>query len=345
MRELSVPVRFVRAVLQNAPSFKIDTEALLERCGIAPRLLEQKGARISIERFAQLQTATMLAMDDEGLGYYRRPIPVGSWSMMCYAATSSRSLRTALQRYCRFFAMLDFGLMPALIESDGLATIQFLKRHSDWLEVPFVSERALFKCHRFSCWLIQEHIPLLSVRVPHKRAEFMEDYRDMFMGNPVEFDCPHTELAFSQRYLDKPLKVDERSLRSFLRSPTLSLLTPQYETSSWTMRVKQRLSEDRSLNLSMDDVAGRLHIHPQSLRRRLSEEGTSFKTIVMELHRDTALHHLGKRNISIEEVAFLSGFSETSTFIRAFKRWTGLTPYTYRKNNLESHLGVRGQVS
>ena len=81
----------------------------------------------------------------------------------------------------------------------------------------------------------------------------------------------------------------------------------------------------------LGSVAASLGIHPQTLRRRLSAEGTTFKEIKNGVRRDTALHYLGKQGLSIEEIAHRAGFSESSAFIRAFKGWTGVTPYTYRK--------------
>ena len=56
-----------------------------------------------------------------------------------------------------------------------------------------------------------------------------------------------------------------------------------------------------------------------------------FKELKNQARRDTALHFLGKQGLSIEEIAHRAGFSESSAFIRAFKGWTGVTPYSYRK--------------
>ena len=81
----------------------------------------------------------------------------------------------------------------------------------------------------------------------------------------------------------------------------------------------------------LNEVAGALEVHPQTLRRRLAGEGTSFMDLKTALRRDTALHFLGKQGLSIEEIATRAGFSESSAFIRAFKTWTGVTPYAYRK--------------
>ena len=81
----------------------------------------------------------------------------------------------------------------------------------------------------------------------------------------------------------------------------------------------------------LNAVATALDVHPQTLRRRLAAEGTTFKDIKNQVRRDTALHFLGKQGLSIEEISHRAGFSESSAFIRAFKAWTGVTPYTYRK--------------
>ena len=78
MRKLSISVHFARAVLKHTVARGVDPLPLLRNNGISPRLLQERHARISIERFADLQTATMRAMQDESLGYCRRAMPLGN---------------------------------------------------------------------------------------------------------------------------------------------------------------------------------------------------------------------------------------------------------------------------
>jgi hypothetical protein len=90
MRQLSISVHFVRAVLKHAVAKGLDPMQLLRDNRISPRLLDEEDARISVERFADLQVSTMLAMGDEGLGYGVDPLPVGSWSMTRCLQSRSR---------------------------------------------------------------------------------------------------------------------------------------------------------------------------------------------------------------------------------------------------------------
>ena len=82
-------------------------------------------------------------------------------------------------------------------------------------------------------------------------------------------------------------------------------------------------------SLSMDDIARGLAMSRQSLYRRLREDGTSFAEIHDDLRRRMALDYLGTRKTSVNETAYLLGFSEASSFVRAFRRWTGDSPKRY----------------
>jgi AraC-like DNA-binding protein len=331
MRDLSISVYFARAVLKNVVEQGLEPVSLLRKNRISPRLMLEDNARISIERFADLQVGTMQAMEDEALGYGSRRLPLGTWAMMCHAVIGCETLGHALHRYCRFFQLFECGPCPSLEEQDDSAIVRLISVGPSRECEPYLTEMLLFNTHRFASWLVQEHLPIQSVELDYKAQAAPQDYRHMFLANPVAFEQPESRLVLSRALLDKPVTQNEASLRHFLRHPVLIMLTQDYASNSWTSRVRHIVRRKLGEMPELVGVATDLDVHPQTLRRRLSAEGTTFKDIKNQVRRDTALHYLGKQGLSIEEIAHRAGFSESSAFIRAFKGWTGVTPYTYRK--------------
>ena len=331
MRDLSVSVYFARAVLKHAVSRGLDPIELLRNNRISPRLLLEENARISIERFADLQVNTMLAMEDEILGYASRRMPIGCWSMMCHAVIGSETLGQALARYCRFYQLFEFGVHPSLEEDRDTVRIYLERVDGELRPDHYLVEMVLFNIHRFASWLVQENLPIQQVELDYPPAAQPNDYRHMFLANPVNFEQPVSQLVLSSTLLEKRVTQNETSLRHFLRHPVLIMLISDYASNSWTERVRDIVRRNLGDLPELAGIAGLLEVHPQTLRRRLSAEGTTFKEIKNQVRRDTALHFLGKQGLSIEEIAHRAGFSESSAFIRAFKGWTGVTPYTYRK--------------
>ncbi|RLQ21617.1 helix-turn-helix domain-containing protein [Seongchinamella sediminis] len=330
-RDISVSVYFARAVLKHAVSRGLDPIALLRKTRISPRLLLENDARISAERFADLQVNTMLAMEDEALGYASRPMPLGCWSMMCHAVMGCETLGQAMARYCRFYQLFEYGVNPSLLVTGESVRLRVINVDKTLAADPYMIELLLFNAHRYFSWLVQEHLPLQQVELAYAPAAQLTDYRAMFLGNPVAFEQDHSQLVLSPALLDKRITQTEQSLRHFLRHPVLIMLTQSYNQNSWTARVRELVHQNLVDMPELNDVANMLEVHPQTLRRRLSAEGATFKEIKSQVRRDTALHFLGKQGLSIEEIAHRAGFSESSAFIRAFKGWTGVTPYTYRK--------------
>ncbi|MDP4548616.1 MAG: AraC family transcriptional regulator [Marinobacter sp.] len=83
--------------------------------------------------------------------------------------------------------------------------------------------------------------------------------------------------------------------------------------------------------VTLDSVAERLDIKPRTLRTRLTEAETSFNQVLADFRYRLARQLLATTDESIDEIVYLTGFSEPSTFYRAFKRWSNMTPIEYRK--------------
>lgn len=83
--------------------------------------------------------------------------------------------------------------------------------------------------------------------------------------------------------------------------------------------------------VSLEVVAQRLDLKPRTLRTRLSEANTNFNQVLAEFRCHLAKKLLSQTDESIDEIVYLTGFSEPSTFYRAFRRWVGMTPVEYRR--------------
>jgi AraC-like DNA-binding protein len=97
--------------------------------------------------------------------------------------------------------------------------------------------------------------------------------------------------------------------------------------------VRERLIRVGGADTGMDAVARELNMSPRTLRRRLEEAGTSYRSLVDEVRETLAEELLDTGALSVEDVAIRLGYAEASSFIYAFKRWKGITPAAYARRH------------
>ena len=196
----------------------------------------------------------------------------------------------------------------------------------------FITESMLMIWHGLASWLIERRIPLERVQFAYPQPEHADEYDALFFAPVMKFDAPRTEITFAADYLELPIRQTEASLQEFLKSAPAQLLVKFKNASSLTSRIREVLKSHIGEEMpTLNEVASMLYLSPQTLRRRLASEGKSYQGVKDNLRRDTAIHLLLKPELSLEDVAQQVGFSETSTFHRAFKKWTGVTPGLYRQ--------------
>jgi len=153
-----------------------------------------------------------------------------------------------------------------------------------------------------------------------------------YFGAPVRFGSDRDALLVSQSALDRENRLGDTGITQFLvrhLEQELATLGP-----AQTLRDVAKDAIARSLSdglPKMADVARRLGLSARSLHRRLADDGLSFQSLTEETRRELAEGLLRDEQYSIAEIAFLTGFSDQSAFTRAFKRWAGVPPASYRK--------------
>ncbi|MGI9296209.1 MAG: AraC family transcriptional regulator [Pseudomonadales bacterium] len=325
----TVPVHYVNAMLNAAVHRGCSRSAILQQTGIAPELLEQERARIPASTFAHFTASIADELQDENCGFMDRPFKPGTFAMMCYACIHCPTLGQFLERSIRFYDLLTDCMSLRLVRDKDFASYIITPQSGMMDPSHFMSQVLLGITHRMSSWLIDQAIVLQSANFTHSRPGYANEYNFLFMA-PVKFEQANNSLRLSANYLDSPIKQNEQSLEKFLEVPSMQLMSNPDSDRSLVLKVRNMIKDCLQDQFpEFETVADKLHFTAVTLRRRLREEGSSYQQIKDDIRRDTAIFNLGRGSMSIEEVAESVGFSEPTSFFRAFKRWTGVTPRAY----------------
>ncbi len=149
----------------------------------------------------------------------------------------------------------------------------------------------------------------------------------MLFNAPVRYGQSRNAFCFDARWLDCAVRQDSASLHGFLRRSLGNLVVRYRDRSRITERVRCYLRQHlQDGSVPVEQVAEAFGMTPDTLRRRLRMEQARFQDLKDGLRRDAAIEYLACPNLALAEVAERLGFSEPSTFHRAFKKWTGLPP-------------------
>ncbi|WP_199863472.1 MULTISPECIES: AraC family transcriptional regulator [unclassified Streptomyces] len=359
----SVSSHHVRAVLLGAERRGVAAGPLLARAGLPAALVREPRGRVPAEQFGQLVRMLWATLDDELIGFGGAPSKVGTFAMMAHAVVhGSRDLREAVRRAQTFYSLFPAGPRFRLVEPGagrsgaggagavgagsggpgagggsaggvgGLdeAVIEFdLSGYDDPLH--FGAESTVLVAHRFAGWLVRRRIGLRRVEFVHPEPRHAHEYAPLF-GAPCVFGAPRTAAVFDRADLDEPVLRDAAALKVFLRRAPVDVLVCADYGSTVTGRVRHlmgRALPDGPVP-TPEQLAARLSVSPQTLRRQLAAEGTTYQRLRDQVRRDHAIAELRAGRVSIEWLSRRLGFSEPSAFHRAFRRWTGETPRAYQ---------------
>jgi AraC-like DNA-binding protein len=332
MEITTVPIQYVKALLKAAVFRGLDRDKLLLEAGITSELLGNNKTRLSAATYANFSHLISEELQDEFGGFMNTPCKPGTYEMMCYACINCPTLETFLLRGIKFYGLVTDSIELELSKDDKDA--QYVLSTQPGTEDPdnFLAFILLGIVHRLSSWVIDQPLILKSVSFTHSRPGTASEYNFLFKA-PIKFDQADNSLNFSSSYLDMPVQQSDQTLQEFLAKPELQLMGLSSSDNSLVVKVKRLIKDKVSTEFpEFESIAEHLHSTTVTLRRRLREEGSSYQQIKDDLRRDTAIFNLGKGSMSIEQVAESVGFSEPTSFFRAFKRWTGVTPRAYVSN-------------
>lgn len=339
MIRATVAAGYPKAFLDFAVSRGADRRALLKRARLRADDLKEQDGRVPLANYLALMEAGIELTGEPALallfGEAVRMQEITIVALIGEAAETTEEARRQLNRYARL--MIDDGdnrisEHMELVRERGHV---WLKATSPlYVESPSLTESAFARCicsarelfgatDDFAKWPYPKAVHFMH-REPGYRAEYERIFRV-----PLFFGSHMNALLMDEEFLSLRLPRTNPYVFGVLSEHAEALLKSLEGTKTTRGRVESLLMPIlHTGEASMEAIARKLGVSRPTLFRRLKAEGTTFEQVLDELRRKLALDYLSGKKVSVNETAYLLGFSDPASFSRAFKRWTGHSPRT-----------------
>jgi len=319
----------IAAVLEG---FGFDPDEVFADAGIDPKLIGDPDNLISYAARDRLfrECVSRTGCQHFGLLVGQR-MNLKSLGLVGLLMKTSRDAGAALQSLVKFLHLHSQGAVMQLRVDDKLAMLTYDAFEPGLVATDQTGDGAVAMMLNAMRTLCGRDFKPTEASFAHRRPADIEPFRKFFKV-PLYFDTEHYGLVFSRDWLDvRPATADDE-LRQLLQKQVDALRVKH--GLSFPLQVRSVLhSALLAGNCSEKKIAMLFSIRSHTLRRRLESFGTSFHELVDECRFEMAREMLLNTSLSVSEISASMGYSRASSFIRAFRRWSGLTPGEWRKGN------------
>ena len=321
----------VRLAYRGLVNLGVDADEVLRRSGLDPSELYQANLRTKFSGQPRFWTAAVELSGDPCIGLHLgEQMPVYKGQILEYLFLSSPTFGDGLNRVLSYQRLISDALHGQISETPSPCLTSYFSEHQH--ATSHLAEAMVLGLIKAFQAVTDGTFKADRIIFNHPPNTDIAEYQRIFQC-PVEFNAKSFQLFFSPSLL---------SYRSLYAEPELLNLHIQAADQHLAILQQQDLiTEVRSLlgallesgETTLENVAARLDVTPRHLRHQLDLAGTSFQRLLNDYRHRLARRLLSQTDEAISEIVYLTGFSEPSTFYRAFRRWEGTTPIEYRQQH------------
>ncbi|MFC6301031.1 helix-turn-helix domain-containing protein [Pseudomonas sp. CCM 7893] len=330
MTEPTSLASWTRALRKQLDALGLDSAALCVQAGLDPQQMDDPNARYPLSATTRLWELAVQASGDPAIGLrVSRFVSPTTFHALGYALVASGSLREVFERIVRYH--------PVVSDALTLELSRIGERYCLRLQQPNTSPTpALEAIDAFAAIYVRtcrnrlgrDYAPL-AVYLRRPEPADPKPWHTVFRS-PVFFGAEEDRLEFAAHDFDSHLDDANPELAAH-NETVLKRTLAQLQPLTWERKVRAAIEAQLPEGEpSAERIAQTLHLSLRSLQRHLADEGCRFDALLNECRENLALLHLRDPQCSLAEVSHLLGFADTSSFNRAFKRWTGMTPGQFR---------------
>jgi AraC-like DNA-binding protein len=325
----AVTIRNYIALMNTRGFSEID---VLRNTGISPESLSDQDFLIDIGQ-CQAVIENMLSLSgDPGIGLEVAGLTsLADLGIVGYAALSCKNMRSTYSLWKAYGNSL-VGMMSTLgviRETED----EFCFGLSGVFPEPsiqrFCVDELIGMMVRVGLLLTGDEPPILHIGLAFDVPEYAHCYHSKFKCT-IEFGCEETSVTLAREWLYRPLKSQDRELNEICLMHCSEVLKRIEDDCPIVEKIRLVFLKTPQNIPTLEEYAGSSGASVSTLKRQLGEAGTSYKQLVAEFRKDLAVQYIKSTCLSTKEIGYHLGYSDQSSFRRAFKSWTGKTPAEYR---------------
>lgn len=310
-----------------------DPDQILRTVGLDRADLSRPDGFMPCADFARILEEAARATGDEcfGLhfGEHYQPKNIGPF---IYVVLNSPTIAAALDNIIRYLRVHN-AAAEVTVTTEGPRT--FLRQTLIGVPVEDARQQSEYSVavalNTIRMMVGSRWVPM-EVQFAHQPPRQTSEHLRVF-GAPVSFAAPTNALVFDPEFVERQVPSADERLYPIMRRYLEQVLQEMPRETDELASVRRAVGEImREGDPKLADVARKIALSPRTLQRRLKEQGLDFKGLVDDTRRRFSLNYLKDPQHTLTEIAYLLGYSEVSAFNRAFKRWTGTTPVSYRRS-------------
>ncbi len=335
----TVPIAYALLTLELAAERGVSREAMLEGIELETGLFEQADARIGLLEYGHLCIRALQLTGEPALGYefgLRNNSTLHGF--YGFGVMTQRTLREAIEFAVRFASLRMPGWKLRFFVDGSQAIVEARET------VPFGVLRQ-YAQDMFLVGLVTSFGPFLSSRDEVElwfdcpEPEYYARYRDRLP--PARFSKGAMQIRFPAERLTRSLVTANAVTARLVARECERELALLGETEDLWERVRAAIVNEKGGYPNLDAVARRLYMSSRTLKRRLKTHGTSFQQMLDDARKRDSIRLLEDRTLSVEEISHRIGYSAPANFLRAFRKWTGKTPGSFRGRVGRRLVGAR----
>ena len=306
----------------------IDRPSLADELSLDRAVFDDREGKVPVDLWYDVVEAAVEASGDRFLGLHfgshtQAHFKEDSAGAMRLLLLSSGTVRVSVDRAWRYQRYWNEAEWYQVEEHDGLFTWRYASWGPKRPAHVQLAEKMVAHVVQFVGWAVPGAEPV-SICFPHARRPGDDEVARVLHCQP-SYAGSWTEVTYPSSVLDAKLPTADQILFSVLDHQIAERLRDASAEVRYADRARKAIADYlHREELTIDDVARVLGTSGRTLQRRLNDERTSFRDLIDEVRRSRALAAIDK-GASTSELVLLLGYSEETTFYRAFRRWTGRT--------------------